>query len=99
MPRLQISQFRLPTPLSGRSYVIAGDQFCPATPISAAQAAASRLAALTADVPRLLRPDLLALFPTDAQGTPPNPPHLIAGVLSQAGAAFLDAFHDVRGPQ
>ncbi len=35
-----------PTPLSGKSYVISGDQFCPVTPMSASMYNANKMAVL-----------------------------------------------------
>ena len=43
---LQISHYKLPTPLSGRSYTLPTDQFCPVTPVSSAAQIAFKLSAL-----------------------------------------------------
>lgn len=47
-----------PTPLTGKSYVISGDQFCPVTPISGAVYNANKLANLLNDDWRGPTPEL-----------------------------------------
>jgi hypothetical protein len=47
-----------PTPLTGKSYVISGDQFCPVTPVSASLHGANKMALLVADDWRGPTPEL-----------------------------------------